>query len=656
WNPWRTHVYRARFKVPHTSSTMNFRINVLGDQDPCDESWSLDNFKVETNQYIYKICEGTSLTVGNQSLTSAGHYEILVPSSAGCDSLVIVDLALKPRSDTTRLYRMLCTGETLNYQGQGIQSQGIYHFQLTNVLGCDSVVEYTVDTMPTSLVVQANGSCLGTSLIVSPIVPDWTKIEWLRGNTVVQSRLRAYQTNPTWTANSSHPAGIFYHQNSGAVYVVEHGNHRVVRWLPGSTSPQVVAGGNGAGSGSNQLHGPYDLFVTPSGSVYVSDYHNARVQRWDPGANSGVTVAGGHGQGSANHQLYQPIGIWVDALNRLYVADYGNNRVVRWDQGASTGAIYRMVDSPTDILFDQNSNFYAASNNQHTVFRWAPGSNQAVAAAFARNPHQIAIDGGGDLWVTQHMNNRVSRHHFSSPNEISLNLNLSCNPFGIAITDSGSLYVGSHLCSQTVSRFSPLSNSVADTFQAKSSGQYQARVMRSNGCALNSSSHTINGTPVEIKGPPIYELCQGDTLLLESTLLRYDLQFQWLRNGQAIAGATMPSLRIWLDGDYQLRATDSSGCSVISKRWSVMGQPISQMAGSCPSNALSIESQGSNHRSIQWYRNDTLVQSDHLNFHGGVHRGSTNYGAKGTFIDSYGNVYVADTESDRVLRFTSAST
>jgi hypothetical protein len=250
---------------------MNFRINVLGDQDPCDESWSVDNFKVETNQYIYKICAGTSLTVGNQSLTNAGHYEILVPSSAGCDSLVIVDLALKPRSDTTRLYRMLCTGEALNYQGQGIQNQGVYHFQLTNVLGCDSVVEYTVDTMPTSLVVQANGSCIGASLIVSPTVPDWTKIEWVRANTVVQSRLRAYEANSTWTANSSDPAGIFYHQNSGAIYVVEHGNHRVVRWLPGSTSPQVVAGGNGAGSGSNQLYGPMDVFVTPSGSVYVSD-------------------------------------------------------------------------------------------------------------------------------------------------------------------------------------------------------------------------------------------------------------------------------------------------------------------------------------------------------------------------------------------------
>ncbi|MFM7496629.1 MAG: hypothetical protein ACKO17_00635, partial [Bacteroidota bacterium] len=71
WSPWGTRSYRARFKVPHTSSTMNFRINVLGDQDPCDESWSLDNFKVDIYQFQYKICEGTSLTVGNQSLTSA---------------------------------------------------------------------------------------------------------------------------------------------------------------------------------------------------------------------------------------------------------------------------------------------------------------------------------------------------------------------------------------------------------------------------------------------------------------------------------------------------------------------------------------------------------------------------------------------------------
>ncbi|MFM7497956.1 MAG: NHL repeat-containing protein, partial [Bacteroidota bacterium] len=544
----------------------------------------------------------------------------------------------------------------MNYQGQGIQSQGVYHFQLTNVLGCDSVVVYTVDTMPTSFSVQANSSCIGASLIVSPTVPDWSKIEWLKGNTVVKNRPREYQSSPTWSTNSYYPAGIFYHQQSGGVYVVEHGNHRVVRWLPGSTSPQVVAGGNGGGSGSNQLNGPYDLYVTPSGSVYVSDYHNARVQRWDPGSSTGVTVAGGNGQGSANHQLYQPIGVWVDALGRLYVADYGNNRVVRWDQGVSSGVVYRSVESPTDILFDQNNNFYAASNNQHAVFRWAPGSNQAVAAAFARHPHQIAIDGGGDLWVTQHMSNKVSRHHFSSPNEISLNLNFSCNPFGIAITDSGSLYVGSHLCSQSVARFSPASYSMADTFQTETSGQYQARVVRSNGCSVNSQAFTIQGTPVEIKGPPVHELCQGDTLLLESSLLRYDLQFQWLRNGQPIAGAMLSSLRIWQDGDYQLRVTDSSGCSLISKNWIIKRLPIVAMTASCPSNVLTLQSQDSNISKLQWFRNDSLVQSNELIYLNPVHRGSTNYGAKGVFKDSNGDLYVADTESDRVLKFASGST
>lgn len=68
---------------------------------------------------------------------------------------------------------------------------------------------------------------------------------------------------------------------------------------------------------------------------------------------SGVTVAGGHGIGGGNHQLNQPYGIWVDNLNRVYVADHANNRIMRWNPGSGSGDVYRYVDGPTDILFDQ---------------------------------------------------------------------------------------------------------------------------------------------------------------------------------------------------------------------------------------------------------------------------------------------------------------
>lgn len=68
---------------------------------------------------------------------------------------------------------------------------------------------------------------------------------------------------------------------------METGNHRVVKWSPGSNQAVVVAGGNGAGSGPHQLRNPYDVFVNSSGVIYVSDNGNARVQRWDPGATQG---------------------------------------------------------------------------------------------------------------------------------------------------------------------------------------------------------------------------------------------------------------------------------------------------------------------------------------------------------------------------------
>ena len=38
-------------------------------------------------------------------------------------------------------------------------------------------------------------------------------------------------------------------------------NHRIVEWKWGATSGQVVAGGNGEGSGNHQLSNPQDVII-----------------------------------------------------------------------------------------------------------------------------------------------------------------------------------------------------------------------------------------------------------------------------------------------------------------------------------------------------------------------------------------------------------
>jgi sugar lactone lactonase YvrE len=95
-----------------------------------------------------------------------------------------------------------------------------------------------------------------------------------------------------------------------------------------------VAGGNGAGSASNQLNHPnYIRLSNKTGAMYIVDYGNNRIQRWQQGATSGVTIAGnpyGHA-GSNATMLSYPIGLAINANEtQMYVTDATNSRIQRF--------------------------------------------------------------------------------------------------------------------------------------------------------------------------------------------------------------------------------------------------------------------------------------------------------------------------------------
>ncbi|CAF4629375.1 unnamed protein product, partial [Rotaria socialis] len=48
----------------------------------------------------------------------------------------------------------------------------------------------------------------------------------------------------------------------------------------GATQGTVIAGGNGQGTGANQLNVPIGLSFDRHGNLYVADYVNGRVQRF----------------------------------------------------------------------------------------------------------------------------------------------------------------------------------------------------------------------------------------------------------------------------------------------------------------------------------------------------------------------------------------
>ncbi|CAF1484040.1 unnamed protein product [Adineta steineri] len=130
------------------------------------------------------------------------------------------------------------------------------------------------------------------------------------------------------------PNGVYYdYLYTNALYVADLSNNRVMKFPSGSTSSTygtVVAGGNGAGNGTNQLNGPRSIVVDSGGTLYVLDRNNNRVQRWLPNATNGTTIAGGT-QGTGSNQLYWPESLIFDSYYNLLVVDRYNNRIQRFN-------------------------------------------------------------------------------------------------------------------------------------------------------------------------------------------------------------------------------------------------------------------------------------------------------------------------------------
>ncbi|CAF3612376.1 unnamed protein product [Rotaria socialis] len=64
----------------------------------------------------------------------------------------------------------------------------------------------------------------------------------------------------------------------GTFYVADYNNHRIVRWLNGSTSGNVIMAEQGVGIGIPQVPYPYDLAFGRQGNLYVTELLNSRIQ------------------------------------------------------------------------------------------------------------------------------------------------------------------------------------------------------------------------------------------------------------------------------------------------------------------------------------------------------------------------------------------
>jgi sugar lactone lactonase YvrE len=198
---------------------------------------------------------------------------------------------------------------------------------------------------------------------------------------------------------------------AGNLYVSDLINRRVLGYISPFTTDMVadlVIGQpdfnsntlNNGGVSASSLAGPLGMTVSPAGDLWVADNDNHRVLEYDRpfetdtvadfviGQPNFVTNAGVEEHPDAG-SLYNPHSVAVDASGNVWVADAGNNRVLEYDRPLET------LDRIADRVL-----------GQPTFFDY--GTDQEVVDAISfLIPTSVALDSRGNLWVADHLDNRV---------------------------------------------------------------------------------------------------------------------------------------------------------------------------------------------------------------------------------------------------------
>lgn len=218
-----------------------------------------------------------------------------------------------------------------------------------------------------------------------------------------------------------------------------------VGWLGGGYDGWQTFGESQAGSGDAFLDDPGDVFVGPDGSIYVSDSENDRIVKWTADGTWVGWIGGGR-DGWQTGENTEPIpdasyltgrrgGMAVGPDGTVYAAMDGfisrwtpdgepdgwlGGTLDGWQTGPTPdeGYDYWSFDLPGEICVDGDGNIYLA--DERSVRKW---NRDGISLGW--------IGGGSDGWKTTS----------GVPPPASADLRTFSSAFGLAVDGDGNIYV-----------------------------------------------------------------------------------------------------------------------------------------------------------------------------------------------------------------------
>jgi sugar lactone lactonase YvrE len=471
------------------------------------------------------------------------------------------------------------------------------------------------------------------------------------------------------------------------LYVADSDNNRVLGWNSadsfsnGEPADLVIGQPDFISSGcvnvsATSLCDPEAVAVDRSGNLYVADAGNSRVLEYtNPFAACAGTFpcVGGaaklvFGQGgsftsagcdsdttnsnSTSVDLCSPTGVALDGSGNLYVADTANNRVLEFNTPLTSGVTAAKV-------FGQDGDFTLSSCDFDT-------DNSVATAVDMCDPSGVVVN-SSNLYVADSDNSRVLE--FNDPLGASTTANAVfgqggsftsndcdfdtfadgstdvdlCDPIGVALDGSGNLYVADDGNSRVLEFNTPLNNETADTVFGT--------------CGNFTASSCTGISPNNLSAPSGLAVDASDNLYVsdyaDNRVLRYDTPLTTDTTADAVLGQ--------LDFTHVAEnLTDAQG----------LYSPESVAIDKSVTPNRVYVSDSVNNRVLGWadaasFSNaapaDLVIgQPDFLSYLcNGINdtaSASTLCDPEGVAVDGSGNLYIADTDNQRVLEYANPFT
>jgi sugar lactone lactonase YvrE len=254
----------------------------------------------------------------------------------------------------------------------------------------------------------------------------------------------AQLASPTDVACAPH--GNLYVLDTGLSDVRRVDANGKIRTVAGKTGGGALFSGDGGPATAAALNGPLSIALAPNGDLYLADSANNRIRRVDRRGTI-TTVVGtgkpgfsGDGGPAVAAELDDPEAIAFDAAGDLYIDDYENSRIRRVDgKGittvAGTGeagfsgdggpANAAELNEVEGIGFDGTGDLLIADTSNDRIRRvdrkgnistiagtgkvGRTGDGGPASAATFHDPVSVVADARGNLYVSDHHNDRIRR-------------------------------------------------------------------------------------------------------------------------------------------------------------------------------------------------------------------------------------------------------